>query len=130
MARSTQDSRAVESLADMEATSPQQMASVEYSDLCAALAKLAPKPCEALMLVAASGFSYGEAASLCGCPVGTVKSRVNRRRNCMTISIDARSESVCALVGSAGSARRAPADADGEPKDIASTYPSRVSILG
>ena len=32
------------------------------------------------MLVGASGLSYGEAASVCGCPVGTVKSRVNRAR--------------------------------------------------
>jgi RNA polymerase sigma-70 factor (ECF subfamily) len=79
--RQRRASRAVDSLADMEATSPQQMPSVEYSELCSALAKLDPKPREALMLVAASGFSYGEAASLCGCPVGTVKSRVNRARS-------------------------------------------------
>ena len=32
------------------------------------------------MLVGASGFSYEEAADICGCAVGTVKSRVNRAR--------------------------------------------------
>jgi len=37
--------------------------------------------CEALLLVGASGFSYEEAAQICGCAVGTVKSRVNRARN-------------------------------------------------
>jgi RNA polymerase sigma-70 factor (ECF subfamily) len=31
-------------------------------------------------LVGASGFSYEEAASICGCAVGTIKSRVNRAR--------------------------------------------------
>jgi RNA polymerase sigma-70 factor (ECF subfamily) len=31
--------------------------------------------------VGASGFSYEEAAQICGCAVGTIKSRVNRARN-------------------------------------------------
>lgn len=39
---------------------------------------------EALMLVGASGFSYEEAAEMCGCAVGTVKSRANRGRKRLT----------------------------------------------
>jgi RNA polymerase sigma-70 factor, ECF subfamily len=113
--RQRRASRAADSLADMEATSPQQMASVEYSDLCAALAKLDPKPREALMLVAASGFSYGEAASLCGCPVGTVKSRVNRARTELArmLSIDGPEDFEADAVFSAAvaSADRVPAQA-------------------
>lgn len=35
---------------------------------------------EALTLVGASGLTYEEAAAVCGCAVGTVKSRVNRAR--------------------------------------------------
>ena len=35
---------------------------------------------EALLLVGASGFSYEEAAEICGCAIGTIKSRVNRAR--------------------------------------------------
>ncbi len=35
---------------------------------------------DALILVGASGFSYEEAANICGCAVGTIKSRVNRAR--------------------------------------------------
>ena len=35
---------------------------------------------EALILVGASGFSYEDAAAICGCAVGTIKSRVNRAR--------------------------------------------------
>jgi RNA polymerase sigma-70 factor (ECF subfamily) len=31
--------------------------------------------------VGAEGFSYEEAAEICGCAVGTIKSRVNRARN-------------------------------------------------
>jgi RNA polymerase sigma-70 factor (ECF subfamily) len=33
--------------------------------------------------VGAGGFSYEEAAELCGCPVGTIKSRVARARSDM-----------------------------------------------
>jgi len=36
---------------------------------------------EALILIGASGLSYEEAASICGCAIGTMKSRVNRARN-------------------------------------------------
>jgi RNA polymerase sigma-70 factor (ECF subfamily) len=34
-----------------------------------------------LILVGASGFSYEEAAKICDCAVGTMKSRVNRARS-------------------------------------------------
>jgi RNA polymerase sigma-70 factor (ECF subfamily) len=46
-----------------------------------ALAKLPFVQREALILVGASGFSYGEAATISGTAVGTIKSRVNRARH-------------------------------------------------
>jgi RNA polymerase sigma-70 factor (ECF subfamily) len=73
-------SRAVESLAETGAGNPQSVAGVEYYEVRAALAKLDAKASQALMLVGASGLSYHEAASVCGCPVGTMKSRVSRAR--------------------------------------------------
>jgi RNA polymerase sigma-70 factor (ECF subfamily) len=45
-----------------------------------ALNKLPEDQREALILIGASGFSYEEAAEICGCAVGTIKSRVNRAR--------------------------------------------------
>ena len=45
-----------------------------------ALGKLPHDQREALLLVGASGFSYEEAAQICGCAIGTIKSRVNRAR--------------------------------------------------
>lgn len=45
-----------------------------------ALAQLPTEQREAVLLVGASGFSYEEAAEICGCAVGTIKSRVNRGR--------------------------------------------------
>ena len=46
-----------------------------------ALDKLPQDQREALILVGASGFSYEDAAAICGCAVGTIKSRVNRARS-------------------------------------------------
>ncbi|RJO73620.1 RNA polymerase sigma factor SigC [Nocardia panacis] len=41
---------------------------------------LAPERREALVLTQVLGLSYAEAAAVCGCPVGTVRSRVARAR--------------------------------------------------
>ena len=59
---------------------PEQTGRVEFSEFRAALAKLPSDQREALILVGASGFSYEDAANICGCAVGTIKSRVNRAR--------------------------------------------------
>lgn len=57
-----------------------QEAPIHLSDMEAALQQLAPERREAVLLVGASGFSYEEAASIAGCPIGTMKSRVARAR--------------------------------------------------
>jgi RNA polymerase sigma-70 factor (ECF subfamily) len=59
---------------------PEQESRVEFEELRSALAKLSPDQREALILVGASGFSCEEAANICGCAPGTIKSRVNRAR--------------------------------------------------
>jgi len=59
---------------------PQQQGHVELQDLSAALAELPDDQREALLLVAAEGFSYEEAAEISECAVGTIKSRVSRAR--------------------------------------------------
>ena len=61
-------------------SAPGQQGHLEFKELYAALAKLPLVQREALLLVGASGFSYDEAAAICGTPVGTIKSRVNRAR--------------------------------------------------
>ena len=62
-------------------TQPAQNAHLEFEEFRAALDKLPQDQREALILVGASGFSYEEAAHICGCAVGTIKSRVNRARS-------------------------------------------------
>jgi RNA polymerase sigma-70 factor (ECF subfamily) len=61
-------------------TQPEQTGHVEFKEFRDALAKLPADQREALVLVGASGFSYEEAAEICGCAIGTIKSRVNRAR--------------------------------------------------
>jgi len=62
-------------------TPPSQNAHMDFLDFRSALQKLPLDQREALILVAASGLSYEEAAAICGCAPGTMKSRVNRARN-------------------------------------------------
>ncbi|MFY7744770.1 MAG: sigma factor-like helix-turn-helix DNA-binding protein, partial [Erythrobacter sp.] len=57
---------------------------IHLSDLHRALLTLQPERREALLLVGAGGFSYEEAAEICGCAVGTIKSRVGRARAALT----------------------------------------------
>jgi RNA polymerase sigma-70 factor, ECF subfamily len=63
------------------ATVPAQSGHMDLLDFKDALQKLPPDQREALILVGASGLSYEEAASICNCAIGTMKSRVNRARN-------------------------------------------------
>src|SRR3974390_1132723 len=66
--------------ADTLKSQPEQYGQVEFREFREALAQLPADQREALILVGASGFSYEEAAHICGCAVGTIKSRVNRAR--------------------------------------------------
>ncbi len=59
---------------------PEQQGHLDFEDFRRALAQLPLDQREALILVGAQGFSYEEAANVCGCAVGTIKSRVNRAR--------------------------------------------------
>ena len=70
-----------ETVAERILTAPAgQEEPIHLSDLHRALLTLPPERREALLLVGAGGFSYEEAANICGCAVGTIKSRVGRAR--------------------------------------------------
>ena len=58
-------------------------APVALDELRLGLGMLPPEQREALVLVGAGGFAYEEAAEICGCAVGTVKSRVSRARRAL-----------------------------------------------
>jgi RNA polymerase sigma-70 factor (ECF subfamily) len=65
-----------------------QIWSPDPSDTTSALRFLPDQFREALILVSACGFSYEEAAKICDCPVGTVKSRVFRARHALVANFD------------------------------------------
>ncbi|WCT77728.1 sigma-70 family RNA polymerase sigma factor [Novosphingobium humi] len=78
-----------ETVADRILTSPAgQEAPLHLADLSRALMELPAERREALLLVGAGGFSYEEAAAICGCAVGTIKSRVGRGRAQLTAMIE------------------------------------------
>ena len=52
--------------------------SVELSETFDAMAKLKPAHCEVLTLVRVLGHDYAQTAELMACPIGTIKSRLNR----------------------------------------------------
>ncbi|MEL7098520.1 MAG: RNA polymerase sigma factor [Pseudomonadota bacterium] len=57
---------------------------LQMKDFREAFEKLPDEQREALILVGANGFSYEEAAEMCGVAVGTIKSRANRGRARLT----------------------------------------------
>lgn len=73
-----------EHIDEMAPISAGQDSMIELADIKHALAELPDEQREALILVGAGGFSYEEAAEVCGCAVGTIKSRVNRARIALT----------------------------------------------
>ena len=62
------------------AVHPSQYGVMDLADFKKALDALPDDQREAIILIGASGFSYEEAADICSCAVGTMKSRVSRAR--------------------------------------------------
>jgi len=78
-----------ETVAERILTAPaDQEEPVHLADLHRALLTLPDERREALLLVGAGGFSYEEAAQICGCAVGTIKSRVGRARAALASMIE------------------------------------------
>ncbi len=65
-----------------------QLWSLALSDTAHALRELPEGQREALILIAAGGFSYEDAANICGTKVGTMKSRVARGRQALLNMLD------------------------------------------
>ncbi len=63
-------------------------APIALDELRQALNTLPAEQREALILVGAGGFAYEEAAEICQCAVGTVKSRVSRARKALHATLE------------------------------------------
>lgn len=68
-------------------TNGTQTANLNLQDLSRAMRGLPDEQREALILVGAGGFSCAEAANICGCAVGTIKSRVARARSALIVAL-------------------------------------------
>ena len=77
-------SREAPGLADCASGRPVQEATQEWTmrghEVHAAINRLPPHHREVLVLIGVLGVSYDEAAEICQCAIGTVKSRLNRAR--------------------------------------------------
>ena len=67
---------------------PAQNAHMDLLDFRTALQQLPLERREALILIGASGYSYEEAAAICNCAPGTMKSRVHRARERLSDFLD------------------------------------------
>ena len=90
---------------EMHATSPAQQAGLEFDDFRRAFrsfrrAARGPGAC------CGDGFKYEEAAAICGCAVGTIKSRVSRARRDLQAMLGEAPAQAPGTNRSAGSARR------------------------
>jgi RNA polymerase sigma-70 factor (ECF subfamily) len=65
-----------------------QSANLNLQDLSRAMRGLPDEQREALILVGAGGFSCEEASRICGCAVGTIKSRVARARKALISQLE------------------------------------------
>lgn len=70
-----------------EGAEAEQHARLDLTDLMRAFSQLPAEQKEALILTA-SEFSYDEAAQICGCAVGTIKSRVSRARKQLQVLVE------------------------------------------
>ena len=70
---------------------PDQLDRLALKDLQAALQRLPMEQREALLLVAVQGYTYNEAADLCGVVVGTIKSRVCRAKTALEQALELKS---------------------------------------
>lgn len=60
---------------------PTQEWSARGKELATAISRLPEQQREVIMLIGVLGVSYEEAAEICNCAIGTIKSRLNRARN-------------------------------------------------
>lgn len=67
---------------------PRQHTSLEVKELLNAFPKLPAEQREAMFLIVAEGLSYDQAATICGCAVGTIKSRIGRARKALQIEFE------------------------------------------
>jgi len=83
--RAAKNRRTEELTADTASMPAAQLPNVELIEVGMAIQRMPATHQEVLTLVAAGGVDQEEAARLCGCAVGTIKSRLNRARTLLRV---------------------------------------------
>lgn len=86
--------RASDEAAPEQGTPPGQEAHMAMGELDRALRRLPPAQREAILLVGAQGFSYEDAAMICGTATGTMKARVSRARTALALMLGRGDEAI------------------------------------
>ncbi|CFX04560.1 RNA polymerase, sigma-24 subunit, RpoE [Candidatus Filomicrobium marinum] len=82
-------------ISEGSAIDPTQEWSLRGRELIEAVERLPDKQREVLVLVGALGVAYNEAATICGCSIGTIKSRLNRARQRLLVEIGETTSTAC-----------------------------------
>ncbi|WP_324753879.1 RNA polymerase sigma factor [Roseovarius sp. Pro17] len=100
--------KAKREVADVDGAMTERMAEkpahdgrLALADFRRAFEQLPAEQREALILVGAQGFAYEEAARMCNCAVGTVKSRANRGRKRLAEMLDMKEDEAMELTDQA-----------------------------
>ena len=88
-----------------------------------AVQKLPPLRREALILVVAHGLPYGQAAAICRCAVGTIKSRVARARDELRAALNGEVARQDAIAGHDGALGRSVGQARTPERAVGSSRP-------
>jgi RNA polymerase sigma-70 factor, ECF subfamily len=81
-------------------------AGLSLRDLDRALASIPAEQREVILLVALEGYSYEQAATILGVPLGTIRSRLSRGRESLRTLLDRRDVSSAAEAGAVSKRRR------------------------
>jgi hypothetical protein len=87
--------------------------------------KLPPRQREVLLVVVAQGLSYEEAAQVCGCAVGSVKSRLHRARRIWRNSWPSATRKTLVQIGSRGQSCEQPEPSTSPLRLIAGSVTTR-----
>lgn len=79
---------APEDIVSLATTAAGQEWSIRGKELEQAIAALPVQYRSALSMIFVEGISYEEASNRCGCPIGTIKSRVSRARDSLSKSLN------------------------------------------
>ena len=86
---STSEDIVLTSIKDKKMSPEDKVTSIERKRrIICAIDELKPKLKEAIMLCDIEGFTYEEAAKKCGCPVGTIKSRIFNAKKELAVKLE------------------------------------------